>query len=107
MTLAAGALGIIWVALMFGDSGLFLLFGSGVCAGISLVLSLIAVIGGMAGMMRRMFFLAIIGAICGMLSGGMFGISFLLALLGLILMAVSKDAFNDGVKQPPAPMYRY
>ncbi len=92
---------------MFGDSTFFLLFGSGICAGISLVLSLLAVIGGIAGMMRRMFFLAIVGAICGMLSGGMFGISFLLALLGLIMMAVSKDAFSDAAVPPPAPMYRY
>ncbi len=107
LTLVSGALGIIWAALMFGDSTFFLLFGSGICAGISLVLSLLAVIGGIAGMMRRMFFLAIMGAICGMLSGGMFGISFLLALLGLIMMAVSKDAFSDGVVPPPAPMYRY
>lgn len=108
LTLVSGALGIVWAVLMLGDTTFFLLFGSGTCIGISMVLSLIAVLGGIAGMMRRMFFLAIIGAICGMLSGGMFGVSFLLALLGLILMAISKDAFGEAVPRPAAPpMYRY
>jgi hypothetical protein len=94
MNIMAGCLGIVWATMMFGDP--FFFVGVGVCLIISIVLSVIAILGGIMAMMKRMFVLALIGSICGMLCGGFFGVSFVLALIGLILIIISKDAFIEG-----------
>jgi hypothetical protein len=104
LTIISGAIGILWVTLLFSDPFLGFL-GFGTCFAISLVLSIMAIIGGIMALMRRMFPLAIIGAICGMFSFSFFGIGFVLGLIGLILIAVGKDAFNPMAHPPPAYSY--
>ncbi|UCC92440.1 MAG: hypothetical protein JSW25_07140 [Thermoplasmata archaeon] len=94
MSLISGALGIIWAAITWDDA-FFFFFGLGTCLIISIILSVVAILGGIMAMARRMFVVALIGAICGMLNGGFFGISFLFALIALVLIVIGKDAFLD------------
>ena len=44
--------------------------------------------------------ITIIGAILSMLSGGLFGISLLLGLIGLILIAIGHDTFSPMMTAP-------
>ncbi len=64
-----------------------------VCGIVFTVAGLIAALGGMFGVMRKHFALAIIGGICGMIGLGFF-IGSLLALIGLILVAISRSEFD-------------
>ena len=72
---------------------------------IAIVLCVVAILGGIMAMMKRLFPLAMIGAICGMLNGGFFGLTFFIGLIAVILLAISKDAFEPNVQAPP--VYRY
>jgi len=58
------------------------------CGIILLVMGLIGVLGGIFGIMRRHFGLAILGGIFALLGFGLF------ALIGIILIAVSKREFE-------------
>jgi hypothetical protein len=100
MSILSGALGIIWAALMIGDPG-FWLFGFGGCLAISVVLSILAIVGGIMAMAKRMFSLALIGAICAMLNGGFFGTTFVIGLIALVLIVIGKDAFVEGPTGAP------
>lgn len=64
-----------------------------VCGGIGIILSVFAIIGGFFATQRRMWGLGILGGITGLLSVGFF-IGSLLALIGLILIAVSHRDFT-------------
>jgi hypothetical protein len=64
-----------------------------VCGIVFAVAGLVAVLGGMFGLMRKHFALAIIGGICGLIGLGFF-VGSLLALIGLILVAISRSEFD-------------
>lgn len=105
LTLVAGVLTLIWVALTatWGDFWFFFPFGT--CLIIQVIFGIVAVIGGLAAVMKRFFPLAVLGGVLAMVSGGFFGISFLLGLIGLIFIAISHSAFVP--MRDPVPMYRY
>ena len=64
------------------------LFGGGVlCGAVLLVLGIIAILGGIFAIQRKNFALALIG--------GIFVVPSILGLIGLILIAVSKDEFKS------------
>ena len=89
----AGALGLLWMSIMWSGFELIGL-GFGTCYVIELVFCILAIIGGIFAMARRMFPLAVLGAIFSMLTFGFFFICPLLGLIGLILILVGKDAFQ-------------
>ena len=93
LVLIAGALALLWTSIMW--TGFEMIgIGSWTCYVLELVFSIIAIIGGIFAMARRMFGLAVMGAIFSMLTLGFFFISPLLGLIGLILIMVGKDAFQ-------------
>ncbi len=65
-----------------------------VCGVIFIVLGLIAVLGGLFGVMRKHWGIAILGGVLGLFVIGPWMIGSLLALVGLILVAVSKKDFD-------------
>jgi hypothetical protein len=66
----------------------FVSFGGGVlCGAVLLVLGIIAILGGIFAIMRKNFALALIG--------GIFTVPTILGLIGLILVAVSRDEFTN------------
>lgn len=93
LVLIAGALGLLWMSIMWSGFELIGL-GFGTCYVIELVFCILAIIGGIFAMARRMFPLAVLGAIFSMLTFGFFFICPLLGLIGLILILVGKDAFQ-------------
>ena len=104
MSITAGSLSIIGIAFFW--SGLGLLFwstGFDWCIAIGVVLAIIAIVGGIFAMMKRLYPLALIGAICSMLSFGFFGVSFMIGLIAVILIGISKDAFDA---QTPVPFFQ-
>lgn len=64
----------------------------GVCGAIGLVMSIVAMIGGLFAVMRKSFAFAIIGGICGIVGFG-FVVGAILALVGIILIAMSRSEF--------------
>ncbi len=64
-----------------------------VCGSLLVVFAVIAIIGGVFALQRKHFGLAIAGSIFGLLGLG-FLIGSLLALVGLILVAISRDEFE-------------
>jgi amino acid transporter len=92
LVLIAGALSLLWTVMMW--SGFAILgIGSWTCFVLELVFAIIAIIGGLFAMARRMFGLAVLGAIFSMLTFGFFFISPVLGLIGLILILIGKEAF--------------
>ena len=65
------------------------------CGALVLVFGIIAGIGGVFSYRRRMSTLAIIGAIFGMLGVGPFYLGAIMGLVALILIAISRDDFDD------------
>ncbi len=71
------------------------------CGAIEIIFSIICLLGGIMAIMRRMWALALIGGILGLLTGGsvalLMGVLFpeasVLALIGLILVAISHKEF--------------
>ena len=64
-----------------------------VCGVVCIVAGLVAVLGGVFGLTRKHFALVILGGIFGMIGIG-FAIGSVLAIVGLILVAVSKSEFD-------------
>jgi len=64
------------------------------CGAIWVIFGLIAVMGGVFGIMRKHFALVIVGAIFGLLCFGPYALGSIFALIGLILVAVSKKDFD-------------
>lgn len=95
LCIISGVLGLFWLVPAFGvGSGLGFGGELGVCVVLQIVLSTLAIIGGIFAIMRRMFAMAIIGAICAILAGGiLFAITLTLGLLAIILIAMGKDSF--------------
>jgi len=63
------------------------------CGAVLLVFAVIAIIGGVFGIRRKYFGLAIAGGVFGLLGIGFF-VGSVLALVGLILLAVSRKEFG-------------
>jgi hypothetical protein len=103
LILVSGILGIIWWGFIIaaGTTGAGMIPGLGssianiiiVCGAIGIIFSLLAVMGGVMGIMRKMWGLAIVGGIFGLLSIGYF-LGSILGLVGLILVAISKEHFH-------------
>lgn len=74
---------------MIGDVGAFLF----ICAAIEIAFGCLALLGGAMAIQRKSFAVAIAGAIFCMISVGPMFISSILGLIGLILIAISKDSF--------------
>lgn len=103
LILVSGILGIIWWGLiiaagaatfsfmpMFGAELANIVF---VCGAIGVIFSLIAILGGVMGIMRKMWGISLVGGIFGLLAIGYF-LGSLLALVGIILIAISKKDFQ-------------
>lgn len=99
LLLVAGILGIIqwgWVfavgaaALGFGIPGLAETVA--ICGALGIIFSLIALVGGVFAIQRKMWGLGVAGGILGLFTLG-FVIGSILALIGLILVAVSRKEF--------------
>jgi len=65
-----------------------------VCGIIFLVLGLVAVLGGFFGVRRKHFGIVILGGVLGLFVLGPYMLGSLLALIGLILVAISKKDFD-------------
>lgn len=65
-----------------------------VCGIIFIVLGLIALVGGVFGVLRKNWGLAVLGGVIGLLVLGPYMIGSLLSLIGLVLVAVSKKDFE-------------
>lgn len=65
-----------------------------VCGAIWLIFGLIALLGGVFGIMRKHFALVILGGIFGLLCFGPYALGSILALVGLILVAVARKDFD-------------
>ncbi len=94
LILIAGLIEIAGGAVVIGGGAFFvsLDFGGAIaiaCGALVVLLGVIALIGGVFAIQRKHFGLAILGAILGL--GGWF----IPGLIGLILIAVSRDEFRD------------
>jgi len=106
LCIVSGCIGVLWMVFMTGSIG-GLTFAEGMaCIIIPIVLSLMAVLGGIMAMKKRMFPLAVMGAICATLNGTVFGLNIILGIIALVLIISSKDVFTPSTMQPPNP-YRY
>lgn len=65
-----------------------------ICGAIWLIFGLIALMGGVFGIMRKHFALVILGGVFGLLCLGPYALGSLLALVGLILVAVARKDFD-------------
>lgn len=63
------------------------------CAAIMIIFAILAIVGGICALQRKVWGLALVGAIFCMISIGPMFISSILGLIGLILVAISKDDF--------------
>ena len=76
--------------ILAAGSSFFFAFGGGfgvLCGGIIVILGILAILGGIFAIQRKNFAIALIGAI--------FTIPSVLGLIGLILIAVSRDEFSN------------
>ena len=64
-----------------------------VCGAVLIIFAIIAIVGGFFAIQRKHFFLAVAGAVFGLLGIGFF-LGSLLALIGLILVAISRQEFQ-------------
>ncbi len=103
LCIVSGAVGIWWLVPAWGTiDGVWLGEEYWYCAVIQLVLSTLAIIGGIFAIMRRMFAIAIIGAVCAIMAGGiLFAITLTLGFLAIILIAIGKESFQKHGRPPP------
>ncbi len=104
LLLVAGIIGIVNIILVLTVAGQFGLFAVlalvpgaaaivAVCVGLVVLFCIFAIVGGILALRRRMWGLALVGGILGLFTLGPFFISSILALVGLILVAISKEEF--------------
>lgn len=72
---------------LVAGSSMFLFGGGVLCGAVVLVLGIVAILGGIFAIERKNFAIALIG--------GIFTVPSILGLVGLILLAVSKDEFTS------------
>jgi hypothetical protein len=63
------------------------------------ILAIIAVVGGIFALQRRIWGLALAGGICAIFSP----LTWFLGVIATIFVSISKDEFNQRVYQPPPP----
>ena len=83
-----------WTGVDIGDTLDFVEDILDICGAIAAIFGIIAVLGGLFGVMRKHYGLVILGGVFGLLCVGPFGVGSLLALVGLILVIVSKKDFD-------------
>src|SRR2546426_11078113 len=98
LLVVAGVMAIIVWALIFTNPLTFFLaaFLPGlvvICGAIAFALSILTLLGGVMALRRRMWGLALVGSILGLFIIGPFGVSSLLAFVGLIILAISRKEF--------------
>jgi len=64
-----------------------------VCGAIFIVLGIIELLGGIMALRRKMWALALVGSILGLFTFGFYGISSILSLVALIILAISRKEF--------------
>ena len=94
LILIAGLIELAGGAILISGASFFIDFGVGgailaVCGAIVVILGVIALLGGIFAIQRKHFGLAILGGILGL--GGWF----IPGLIGLILVALSRDEFRE------------
>jgi hypothetical protein len=99
LLIVAGAVGLIdWaVVLAFGTLvSIIPVFGTIVliCGIIGITFCVFALLGGVMAVQRKMWGLALVGSILGLFTIGFYGISSILSLVALILIAVSQREFT-------------
>jgi hypothetical protein len=64
-----------------------------ICGAIFIVLGIIELLGGIMALRRKMWALALVGSILGLFTFGFYGISSILSLVALIILAISRKEF--------------
>ena len=82
---AAAALPVFGTAL----ASLFL-----ICGAIEIIFGILMLLGGIMAIRRKMWALALIGSILGLFTFGWYGLGSIFALIGLILIAISRGEFE-------------
>ncbi len=95
----AGIMAIAAWAIIFTSPAAFFLaaFLPGlvvICGAIAFILSILTLLGGVMALRRRMWGLALLGSILGLFTIGFFGLSSLLSLIALIVLAMSRSEFS-------------
>lgn len=79
-----------------------------ICATIGIILSIFPLLGGVLALKRKMWGIAIVMSIIGLFTVGPIFASSILALVGLILIAISKNEFqHKSDNEPPIDEYSY
>jgi len=101
LLLVAGILAIINAIIIIafmGSIGIMAMPGFAemmvVCGIVLLILSLVAIIGGIFAIQRKSWGIALLGAILGLFTLGPLFVSSILSLIALILIAISKKEFS-------------
>jgi hypothetical protein len=79
-----------------------------VCGVIFMIFALIALLGAIMALTGKSWGLALVGGIFGLLCVGPYGLASVFGLIGLILVAISKDEFGEGPQPgmyPPPAAY--
>ena len=74
-----------------------------VCGIIFLIFAIIALVGAIMALTGKSWGLGIVGGIFGLLCIGPYGLASIFGLIGLIMVAISKDEFGEG--PPPGAAY--
>ncbi len=74
-----------------------------VCGAIFIIFALIALVGAIMALTGKSWGLGIVGGIFGLLCIGPYGLASIFGLIGLIMVAISKDEFEG--QAPPQGMY--
>jgi len=103
LLIVAALIGIsFWAYLMAVGSALasFMPVGGGlvqtiilVCGGIEIVFGILMLLGGVMAIRRKMWALALVGAILGLFTFGWYGLSSILSLVAIIILAIAKKEF--------------
>ena len=72
----------------------FLFWENSACVALGIIFPVVAILGGLAAVVRRLLPLAIVGAVFGMMTFAFFGLAFVLGLVGLILIAIGHSTFQ-------------
>lgn len=106
LMIVSGGLAILWMVTFTGIAGEFIPSEWLVCLVLPIILSLVSVVGGIMAILKRMWPLALLGAICSMMNFGAWGLNILLGLAAIVLVIISKDAFDANDPRPGGP-FRY
>jgi hypothetical protein len=103
LLIVAGLIGIAfwaYVAFLGAAIGGMLPIGGGlfttiilVCGAIEIVFGILALLGGLMAIRRKMWALALVGSILGLFTFGFYGLSSILSFVALIILAISRKEF--------------